>query len=1118
MSDWLDKIDEVERLIANDHPKQAMQEAGGLLEQLLRHVYAQVSSSVNAADQGKLAAATAKVSAGKPVGDMTLGQLVGLFREGKVLDFAETILKKKLPHLKGADFNTFVDIRNRGVHKGESVSEEEAKFFAAQLRLFLKTLALLPETGKGGAGGDGSPAAAKSLRPWTEMVKLHGDVEAGDFDEAVFAIDLGLIGEHLQAAAGRVPPLSADQRVHKVYSDPSAFFAATYVTNDLKRLLEEVLSSLSGKGNFNRVLKLRSPFGGGKSHVLLSLLHAAVSRSALNQVPECKGLMDPGAVAWAVFDGEKFTAGGDKAVVKGKAVQTMWGWLAWQLGPEAWAVMEKFDQMKVSPGGDDIRRMLSAPGKPVLILLDEVLKYMERAAAVPVLESTLQRQAKDFLQSLTVEVASSQRVVMVYSLQWSAREALGNPALLEELDKLTSRKDQVREPSTGDEILAVIKRRLLDSEPDQAVAKQVAREYSDVIGGMLKAQAETPSAQQDAQSQTIELRKRMESAYPFHPALIDVMIGRWTSVDGFQRTRGALRFLASCLHALKKRGGAKPLLGPAEVPINDADVVRAMLKDLDPQQGYTPVLQHDLAGPNARIKRIDDRMAKETPGLANVRPATRLATAILAYSFGGLKRESGADTLPPGVNETELLAACVGPDLDRVTATSVLNELRNTCLYLHYDGVKYCFKKDPNVTKLIEDAEQEVGRDADAIREQIKDMLGKRLAGKNDAVIWPESSQELPDREPQFLVGYLPLELATQSTSQQEQAAKEMLSKYGDAPRRYRNGVGLAVPDRKPIESLRRAVRYLMAVERVNAKAKQHRLTPDQMDQLKERRRTEENAAEAAFRALYPSVWLPRVGSGGTIELEKVEVGGRPLQATSVHERVMELLTAVGTPKLHGTLHPRKVAERVKLGESIAPGEPPRLGVSTSDVRDAFFSFIEPPRISSSGVLRKAIARGVSEGTFAYTTGTPALGPDGKYQVSLSKMAHGLAMSDDEVDLDSGFLVVPTAVPAPAPAPGPGPTPPGPGPTAPGPGPTPPGPTPPGPKPVRNNVRIRFHANRNQVFKSFEAVANLADKSDGGKIMIQIDGTNASGYDANWLRNAVEEPLDEANIEGMEIE
>src|SRR5262245_2989059 len=133
MSEWNDKINEVDELISDGHFKQSMQEAGSLMEQLLRHIYKEVASHVNAADQQKLTAATAKVSAGKPVGEMTLGQLVGLFREGKVFDLAESVLKKKLPHLKGTDFTAFVELRNRSVHKGESVSPEEAQFFAAQL-------------------------------------------------------------------------------------------------------------------------------------------------------------------------------------------------------------------------------------------------------------------------------------------------------------------------------------------------------------------------------------------------------------------------------------------------------------------------------------------------------------------------------------------------------------------------------------------------------------------------------------------------------------------------------------------------------------------------------------------------------------------------------------------------------------------------------------------------------------------------------------------------------------------------------------------------------------------------------------------------------------------------
>lgn len=69
---------------------------------------------------------------------------------------------------------------------------------------------------------------------------------------------------------------------------------------------------------------------------------------------------------------------------------------------------------------------------------------------------------------------------------------------------------------------------------------------------------------------------------------------------------------------------------------------------------------------------------------------------------------------------------------------------------------------------------------------------------------------------------------------------------------------------------------------------------------------------------------------------------------------------------------------------------------------------------------------------------------------------------------------------------------------------------------MRTAVHIRFKADRGEVFKSFQAIANLADKSDSGKITITVEGQAAMGYDANWLRNAVEEPLDEANIDGLE--
>lgn len=170
--------------------------------------------------------------------------------------------------------------------------------------------------------------------------------------------------------------------------------------------------------------------------------------------------------------------------------------------------------------------------------------------------------------------------------------------------------------------------------------------------------------------------------------------------------------------------------------------------------------------------------------------------------------------------------------------------------------------------------------------------------------------------------------------------------------------------------------------------------------------------------------------------------------------------------------------------------------------------------------MRKAIVRGVGEGIFAYTSGAvPTLSPDNKFQVSLEKVELGRRLAEDEVDIESGFLMIPSAVtqvPAPVPREAPagtgillgGPMPPvvtG----GPGAGPTPPGPV----TGLQRVVRLIFTATRDQVFKTFPAIASLADRSDGGKVTIRVEGTAQAGYDPSWFRNAVEEPLEEANVE-----
>ena len=73
-------------------------------------------------------------------------------------------------------------------------------------------------------------------------------------------------------------------------------------------------------------------------------------------------------------------------------------------------------------------------------------------------------------------------------------------------------------------------------------------------------------------------------------------------------------------------------------------------------------------------------------------------------------------------------------------------------------------------------------------------------------------------KETQFLIGYMPLEFAAQPEAEQRKtAARDICENYGNRTRDFRNGLGLAVPSADQVEVLRRAVRYLLAIERVQS-------------------------------------------------------------------------------------------------------------------------------------------------------------------------------------------------------------------------------------------------------------------------------------------------------------
>jgi hypothetical protein len=936
------------------------------------------------------------------------------------------------------------------------------------------------------------------LKPWIEACQLNPDVLSDDFSEDVFALDLGPLAD------GR-------PNVPAVYRDPEHFFGVSQLTAGLRSLLNDVLSRIAG-GTGSRVLKLVTPFGGGKSHTLAALLHAARSRAALDRADFGLELPRPEGTRIAVFDGAFFDATNGKEMPGTNVrAKTMWGWIAWSLGgAQGYELLRQQDEARVAPGADVILDLLS--DSPNLILLDEVLQYLISAGGIKVSQTTLRDETVTFLQRLTTAVSNTKKTALAFTLQSSKRESLEYVGLLQTVDHLAARKDQLREPVEGNEILQVIQRRLLSKLSDLGNSTATATAYQETVSQMRRAYAKTNAEQEQADVEGLKLRDRIRSSYPFHPALIDLMRERWAAIPDFQRTRGALRFLAACLRAAHRSGRSRYLLGPGDVPLEDAEVRLAFFKEVGQQADFQAVLEHDFIGANARSRLIDERRAKEVPADAIRRPATRLATAILMYSFGGLRREGTAEgeLLPPGITEAELLSVCVGPDLDSTTAQACLKELKEQCLYLHFDGARYCFKKDPNVTLLVEQEADTVARDDKRARARIREMLEERLAGHHDAIVWPEKPSEVPDEQPTFLLAYLPLEF-TRAAQSRESAALEFFERYGDKPRKYRNGVALVVPALEQIESLYRAVRYLLAIEQVKAKAKQLNITDEQRSQLREREATEAAGVEASLLRLYSEVWFPK-GEAGAVSIERIAAGGRPLQTTvnqkkqaMIHERVIELITAV-QPRVFSSVKPSKIVELFRMGE----GEPATVGLSASDVVNGFFSFLGFTRLTSSVAIQRAIAKGVEEGIFGYYLGSvPRIAPDGKYEIPRDRVRFGVPVLDDEVDLESGFLIWPSALPlerelegdqsrtavasssavlSPAPdsevaSPS---------------------------LPLKAPIEVSFTAGRNQLFEAWNAIANLADIC--GTVAVTVRGEPDALIDRTRVQNGVIEPLQEAGL------
>lgn len=262
------------------------------------------------------------------------------------------------------------------------------------------------------------------MKPFHTISVPHRDILEGRLKMDIFAADLW-------NAYKKTGP--------EEYSDPAVFFEKTYLTEGLKNLINVVKSRLEGKGG-DPIIRIETPFGGGKTHSLIALMHKAVEWGA--KVVVISGTeLSSNDTLWSILENQ---LEGKVEILKGMT----------------------------SPGKAKLKEVISKH-QPLLILLDELLEYVTKAAGKKVEKSTLAAQTMAFIHELTETISTFKNACLVLTLAKSRFEHYDNETeeIFLKLQKIVGREDIPYIPVQDSEIAKVIRKRLF-SDVDKKKKKK----------------------------------------------------------------------------------------------------------------------------------------------------------------------------------------------------------------------------------------------------------------------------------------------------------------------------------------------------------------------------------------------------------------------------------------------------------------------------------------------------------------------------------------------------------------------------------------------------------------------------------------------------------------------
>jgi hypothetical protein len=655
-------------------------------------------------------------------------------------------------------------------------------------------------------------------KPWHEVVKLREDLKSGELPLHMFAADL----YEVLMQSGKRP----------VYEDPENFFALTFPTYNLRRLVRDVVLRVAGK-NDKAVRQLELTYGGGKTHTLITLLHLVTDPASLPKLPavaefvEAIGQTPPKArVAGLCFDKLDVEKGMEVRSPRDK-VRTLkqpWSVLAYQLaGDEGLKVLHadnKAEERESAPAENLLTTLLELPAKDglgVLILIDEVLMYVREKVAT---DAKWKDRMVNFFQYLTQAATKVDRCCIVASLLASdpvKSDTFGRQLQGELYDIFQRQREEAVEPVVKEDVAEVLRRRFFT--PESIKDRDVFRPHVQAaLKGIFALDDQT-------QKQGADAEERYLKSYPFHPDLTEVFYTKWTQLDRFQKARGVLRTFALALREAEKWDTA-PLVGPGvllNAPGRDglSEALRELVTVADTEehegrkQAWTGIIEGELG----RARDIQ----RDSVGL-RLREVEQAIVATFLHSQPIGQSARSRDLL--------VLLGATRPDrielekgLTRWTQASFWLDDQHTAVGDTQLPNTWRLGNRPNLTQMHAVAAGRVSDDV--VRARLLDEIGKvksLTAGASAAGarvhVLPARPRDI-ENDGQFRFAVLGPSTASDSGKPSPEAKRYLDETTGpEKPRVYRNAVLLLAPSKDGLEVATARVRDYLAWEQVRTDLK----------------------------------------------------------------------------------------------------------------------------------------------------------------------------------------------------------------------------------------------------------------------------------------------------------